>query len=430
MKNHQHVICHTVKILFIGILFCGMFFVREKKSFFFPKMLECKTDKKLLLARSLSVTQLHNTNNIVNEIPYNCFADIGDINHVKVKKFDPSWVQNISVSPVFDNNLIFVLKNTGHIQCYNKANNHLNWSYKIFPKIQKYDNPTLCIQGNKLTVTIKNNLFILDKFEGKEITYKNFDSPIVASAVIDKDQIVYIQTISHLHQHALKEKKEFIQFGSYKDIVQHNILSPILYKNGCITNYVDNKIIYTSSILSKEFGSETILLNLVSDLEIINTAYSSNKVCNVISQPIIDKDQLFIALSHNKIIKYNLTSKEKSWQVSIPGVSNISKVGNLLFCIGYANQLVCLDAISGKTNWVKTINYIDSSSFLTPIVVNDHVLLVSDSYKEAIFINAKTGDIKTKIQLKKFIRSDYIISSIVMNDKLLILTNKKAIYLH
>lgn len=430
MKAIKHInyliIALAIFAFLSGYKLPSIFFTRLDPIHFFPKLCETKNNLHINFPEAVKIEQIHSPTNIVNEHPKNFYATC-DLSNLKFHIIEEDWAKDLSTTPAFDAENIFTLKNSGHIKCYNKFTKVLNWQYKIILPSKEHKFSTVSIQGQYLIVTVKNMLFVCDKSNGHEILLKIVETPIISSPPLDKNGILHVQTSDIYYQFDMNHKRELNRkYGCHAKVVQQNTIAPVLYKDGTLTTHADNKITYNPCDINDPVASFR-LPSIISDMELLRSKLPS-KLRSVACQTIIAGDSLFVSSTHTKVMQYNLKNQGIAWQVNIPGVMQILKVKNTIFSIGYANQIIAINADSGKILWVKNLPYEKSDAFLTLSMVNGKILLCSKEHK-SITIVGSDGTIEKQIMLPKLPVKSQILSIMPVNDELILFTSKKAIKL-
>jgi hypothetical protein len=416
----------TACLFFTGSKMPPIFFHRLDPIHFFPRLPETTNNVKIDGAEATKINQINNPTNIINEHQANFYVK-GNLTNLKFEAINNEWAKDLSTSPAFDEQNIFTLKNRGHIKCYNKNTKQLNWQYQIILPTKEHEFSTVSIQDKYLIVTVKNTLFVFDKENGREVMFKTLASRIISSPAISKHGILNVQTADIYYQFDINYKRELNRkYGSHTNLVQQTTISPILYKDGVLTTHTDNKITYSSCDINK-INQEFLLPKIISEMELLQSKLPS-KLRSVACQPILSDDNLFVVSTHKKLMKYDLKNQTIVWQIPIPGIMKIFKVKNTIFSTGYANQIIAIDADSGKILWVKSLPYKKSDLNVGAFMANGKIVVCSKMHKKITLIT-NDGKIEKQITLPKLPANIRILSIMPVNDELILFTSKKSIKL-
>ena len=272
------------------------------------------------------------------------------IKNFNFSKFD--FENSIKNKPVFLNNGIILFDNKGSIIRFDN-NAKIIWKKNFYSKSEKKNNPQLSflVNGNKLVaIDSLSNLFLINIENGNLFWSKKNDYPFNSEIKILKDKFFAIDLKNVLKCFYLSDGKECWRVETDKTFTVSNEKNSLLI--------LENLVIFINNlgdITAVDILSGNIIWQLpTQSSDIINSTYN---------------------FKNSKLV---------------------SDGKNIYFSNNF-NEFYSIDTKNGSINWVNNIN-----STLTPILINDLIVTISDN-GFLFVIDKKNGNIiKIKNIYKNF----------------------------
>ena len=181
-----------------------------------------------------------------------------------------------------------------------------------------------------------------------------------------------------------------------------------------MTDYLSG---YISIIDIKNRGKILGRIKFAADQKFFSTI--NLPIQNLVSQPIVDKEEgLYFATHAGVLEKYSLKTQKLIWTIDIPGISNISYVGNTIFVTTIAKQVIAVNALDGQIAWITDIRTDPKKVpvFLPIMVINNSVVALSNTGHITV-INPENGMIISHLEIGR-----PIVSAVVLNQALHVFT--------
>lgn len=299
----------------------------------------------------------------------------------------------IIAQPICVKGVIYVLNDKGLITAFSKDNRKTLWLSNISDNSQQiYASGGIMHHNGKLYITNgSKHLVVVDAANGYELFRKAFPDIIKIKPVKLDEEHVIVQTVSNqlfvynINQFTIKWQHE----GLPSTLVYSYHVAPVVYDKQIFVNYNSGYF----AALDKDNGNEQWFFNLSDDYDVSTPNLNPT---TLITDPILDEQDLYIATSSNKIIKLNRTDGSVIWETNAFGIESISLISNNLFATNNANQVFALSLINGQVKWVSNLFDYDNKllknaiDFLPPFVVvnadkTKSLLVIGDNGKAYYF---------------------------------------------
>ncbi len=287
-------------------------------------------------------------------------------------------------NPVVDKKNIYILSTNGNVTSLDKNNFQINWIKKIFSDKIDFPNPgSIVVQSNGDYIYLHNGtdvMFALNKNNGEiKFKFKN-DTPFRGNITIKEDYLLandYDDNLQAFFKNKLLWKKKL---GESENVIFSN-LRPIIH---------DNKII------NPAFNGLFHILDIKDGKLIFSDYLEPNKKMpkifrnnDIIANPIISGDQMYIMSHSGTLASYDLNNLNQLWTIQIGGVNTPIISGNSLFLIDNNNILYAINSKNGKIKWMKQLALnieegfyfkdIKKINFKGPFLINNKLTIFSSN---------------------------------------------------
>jgi len=196
--------------------------------------------------------------------------------------------------------------------------------------------------------------------------------------------------------------------------------------------------ISNGTVVASFASGELVALRADNGTELWNEPLSRTTRTNALSEirdiagrPVIYKGDVF-AVSHADVMAAtDLRTGQMRWQIPVSGFTSPWAAGDVVFVVDDSGQVICASRDSGQLYWLTDLNATPPvtrqnkhpkhirSVWSSPILANGRLITVSDR-GEAVAINAKTGEVVTRLK----IGDDALIGPIAMGGMIYVATQK------
>lgn len=325
--------------------------------------------------------------------------------------------------PISDKKNIYVLNTKGNLISIYKNNWKIKWKSKVFFDGNSTSNPGSIVSNPKNYKLYAHNgtneIIGVNKNTGKIFWRFKNKLPFKGNISIEDDLIVvndYGNNLISFKNENLIWKKNL---GESSKSIYSNV-RPLIFKNYVINPANDGLF----HILDKENGKFIYSDYLEADKSKVSILHNNDIVAN----PIIFKNKLFIMSHSGTLATYEMKGFEVLWKLPIGGSKTPTISGNSLFVIDNEGLLIALDIETGVIRWsLKLKNNIEKGyffkskiriSFDGPFLINNKLLIFSDNEFLNI-VNPFDG------KLEKIIKFDRLGSTpIFVNNRMIIINSE------
>ena len=147
---------------------------------------------------------------------------------------------------------------------------------------------------------------------------------------------------------------------------------------------------------------------------------------DIAGSPVIDRGLVYAVSHAGQLVAIDIRSGERVWQVSVASLQMPWVAGDFIYVVSVDAELICVSREHGAIVWVSQLpRHVKPKkkkgriSWAGPILAGDHLVLVSSHGQLAKI----TPDDGTIVDTKK-IDSGSVVSPVVSNEKLFVLTEK------
>ncbi|TDI64550.1 MAG: pyrrolo-quinoline quinone [Alphaproteobacteria bacterium] len=146
---------------------------------------------------------------------------------------------------------------------------------------------------------------------------------------------------------------------------------------------------------------------------------------DIAGRPVIDRGRV-IAVSHNgRMVSIDLRSGERVWTRDIGSVQTPWVAGDYIYVVSIDSEIICLSRRDGRIRWITLLQQFENEKkkkgpifWSGPVLAGDRLIVVS-SHGEALSVSPYTGEILGHIDLPH----GSFISPIVANETVFLLTD-------
>ena len=182
------------------------------------------------------------------------------------------------------------------------------------------------------------------------------------------------------------------------------------------------------TLVSSFASGELVAVRAENGNELWNASLSRANRTNALSEirdipgrPVIYKSDVF-AVSHSDVFAaVDLRTGTARWTLPISAITSPWPVGDVVYVVDLAGEVICVARDSGQVYWVRDLNAglkkKKRSYWSSPVLASDRLITVS-SHGEAVAIDPKTGVVERRLR----IGSDALIGPIALNGMIYIVT--------
>jgi outer membrane protein assembly factor BamB len=160
--------------------------------------------------------------------------------------------------------------------------------------------------------------------------------------------------------------------------------------------------------------------------EVLSRASRTNalsEIRDIPGRPVVYKGDVF-AVSHSGVFAVtDLRTGTARWSLPILGVSTPWPVGDVVFVVSKAGEVICASRESGQVYWITDLNKDRKKKqralWSSPVLASNRLVVVS-STGEMVGINPRTGVVEKTLKLG----SPALLAPIAVNDMLYVASDK------
>ncbi len=301
--------------------------------------------------------------------------------------------------PVVNNGLVYSMDIHGHVQARKTEDGTLAWELNTSPE-EGHSNTMgggFAIDGDFLYITTSfGDVWCVEAQSGKNIWTKALETPIRAAPTVFAGR-VFVVTVNN--EIFALEAKTGDELWDYAGIIEPSSLlggsAPAACAQAVVVALTSGEIYCLSPESGRVLWSDTMTPALRID--------TVSSIAHIRARPIIEGDVVYLASHGGRIAAYELLTGKKIWAKEIGALRTPVLSGDFLFAITTNDDLVCLLKSTGQVRWAASLpRKRESDDVITwagPIVVNDHLVLVSTSEQMA-FVNVTDGKIDKTLNLE------------------------------
>lgn len=149
-------------------------------------------------------------------------------------------------------------------------------------------------------------------------------------------------------------------------------------------------------------------------------ALSVSTLTDVDADPVIDRGRVFALGQGGRMASYELVTGQRSWEISIAGISTPWVAGEWIFAVTDDSKLLCIARATGKIRWMTQLSRFrneekkkDPIRWTGPVLAGGRLLLVSTEGQLAE-VNPADGSVAATQELKSPLSQPPIVASGVL----------------
>lgn len=320
----------------------------------------------------------------------------------KINKIKSIWSgrngdeNNKSFRPIVENSIVYLLDGKGNLVARNLTDYKKIWQKNIFgeSKEQKFINGKIFINNGTIFATSGfNYIAAIDAKNGNIIWSKKLSSMSVSTPIVKNDQLFVTTSDNQTYAfNVANGQLNWVHSGINKNTSILGAADPIFYKNYVISAYSSGEVY----ALDQKTGDA----EWSKDLN-INKAIDSDFILNdVDATPIVKNNVIYAIGNGGLMMAINADKGSTIWQKELSSISDFWIANNFIYLINNENNLICLERVSGKIKWFKSlekdnIKPEDRANYFGLIMAGNNLIL-ANSHNEILIISPQNGEILQK----------------------------------
>ncbi len=256
----------------------------------------------------------------------------------------------------------------------------------------------------------------LDAKTGSKIWNVNIEAPIHAAPTISGDTVYVVSTDNELLTYDLATGAAG---WTYQALVESaRILqasSPAVVGDTVIAGFASGELVALRTANGNDLWQEV--------LSRASRTNALSEIRDIPGRPVVYKGDVF-AVSHSGVFAVtDLRTGTARWSLPILGVSTPWPVGDVVFVVSKAGEVICASRESGQVYWITDLNKDRKKKqralWSSPVLASNRLVVVS-STGEMVGINPRTGAVEKTLKLG----SPALLSPIAVNDMLYVASDK------
>ncbi len=287
---------------------------------------------------------------------------------------------HLLASPVSARGLLFTMDSDARVTALNMATGQKIWSYDLTPK-EEEDNDW----GGGLAYD-RDRLYIATGF-AQVIALRARDGALLWRAQVP-GPVRGSPTVANGHVAVITLDNQLVILDSVRGerIWSHSGLSENAGLLGAATPASDETI-----IVSPYSSGEIFAMRLSSGRQLwsdtvvsVNRLGALSAISDIRASPVIDRDQVVVLGSNDRMIVVDKRSGARIWDKSIGGTQMPWVAGDFIYILSNNHELICLYRTDGRVKWIKQLpKYEDPEDqegtieWSGPVLASNRLLVVS-----------------------------------------------------
>ena len=298
------------------------------------------------------------------------------------------------IQPIFFNDTICNVLNSGFIECYNTVSKKI--IFKIDIKIEglkKYEivrGGIAYFDDQLVFVDGYGQIKLFNAKDGSEIWSTHIDYPILSPPLIYRGYINFISADNRIFSIDILDGGINWSFQTISENKKNLFTSsPVAFENTIIAPFSNGELVAFIYDTGQPIWSENVSkISMVSNFDIKDISAS----------PVIYGNRVYSLSSNGKLVSVNATNGKRDWAIDLSGYRTPIVSGNQIYIINEDAKLICIDRVSSEIYWITDLSkYRKGQSvenlnlWLGPYLVNN--LLYNISYfGELKIVSPISGD--------------------------------------
>jgi outer membrane protein assembly factor BamB len=306
--------------------------------------------------------------------------------------------------PVIAGNRIYTMDSEGIVLSFDAATGKRLWRAKTANKVDE-DNyflgGSICIEGDRLFATTgAAEVLALDAASGKVLWRASTEVPVRAAPTVNAGR-VFVVTVEN-------EVIAFAADTGRKLWTYSGSTTPTILLGGSAPAVDGGVVVATLSsgeLVALRSDTGTVLWN--DNVVAVRRTEAAASLPDLAARAVIDKGRVYAVGQSGVLVAIDLRTGRRLWDVPVAGIYEPWIAGDFLFAITIDSEIVCIDARSGRIQWVTQLQRFrddeDRKSgrlvWAGPALASDRLILVG-SNEQALAISPYTGAVLGSIELR------------------------------
>jgi outer membrane protein assembly factor BamB len=328
----------------------------------------------------------------------------------------------LTASPVISGGKIFVLDSQVNVSAYDARSGDRLWRVDLTPEDEDSDEGFgggVAVDGDKLFVSTGFGFVAaLNAKTGKEIWRRAVTVPFRAAPVVNGGRVFVATQENQLL--ALAEDDGRVLWD-HRGIAES---AGILGSNSVAVSGDLVVVPYTSG--------ELFALNVRNGRPVWSDTLARqggltplSSLADISGRPVIDRGMVFANSHAGRLVAIDIRTGERTWTIDVGGTQRPWVVGDYVYVITDAAQVMCVRRADGRIRWIRQLQaYRDAEgrrgaiAWSGPVLVSDRLIAVS-SEGYAVSISPYTGEVLGEIDIP----DKAFIAPVVANNTVYVLTD-------
>ncbi|MDR0484849.1 MAG: PQQ-binding-like beta-propeller repeat protein [Alphaproteobacteria bacterium] len=364
----------------------------SKKIFFFLVFLGIFVSS--AFAANQNWEQLYsNTEAIIPKVTFENIDSEKGLERLRISKFDLGRSYRNNKRPpniLIKDNYLYMLDSNNTIVLFSLENRRVVKRFRL-REYRRDVASGMAIADDNLYLTFESGVLISFSLTTKEINWVvNVGIPINSAPVVNNNEVFFVANNTIYAVSTTSGNVLWNHIGSKAGVSLRMLFAPSVYSGYLFLGLSSSDVL----VLRQEQG------NLFFRTNISNTgavSFRLNPLMGDIKSPIIPFNDNIIAGSNNRIVMFNLASKQEIWRNTQIGTYSTPIVsGNSLLLISTTGSLVSLNPKNGVANWSSTlVSRVRTKRrifWYGPIAFNDK-LFIANSVGEIMLVDKTNGNL-------------------------------------
>ena len=306
--------------------------------------------------------------------------------------------------PIVSAGHVFTMDAEGIVQSFDTKNGKRIWRAKTASKIDE-DNAFLggaiCIEGDRLFATTgAAEVLALDAASGKVLWRVSVGVPVRSAPTINAGRIFVVTVENEVIALAADTGRKLwtyagsttptILLGGSAPAVDGGVVVATLSSGELVALRTDNGVVlWNDSVVA------------------VRRTEAAASLPDLAARAVIDKGRVYAVGQSGVLVAIDLRTGRRLWDVPVAGIYEPWIVGDFLFAITLDSEIVCIDARSGRIQWVTQLQRFKDDEdrksgrlvWAGPALASDRLIVVG-SNEEALSISPYTGTVTGRIELR------------------------------
>ena len=331
------------------------------------------------------------------------------------------------IQPIFFDDIICQVKNTGHLECIdNKSKNTI---LKIDLKKEDQKKYEILRGGianygdNIVFVDAYGQVKLINIIQKEEVWSKTIDFPILSPPLVYRDYIYFISADNRIFSISIDSGELAWTFQTISESKKNFFTaSPVAYENIIIAPFSNGELIAFNYENGRPIWSENVTkISQISNFDIKDISAS----------PVVSGNNVYTLSSKGKLISVNIINGKRDWAIDLSGYRTPIVSGNQLYVINEDGKLICLEKNSGEIFWITDLskhkgkqNLKNLNLWLGPYLINNLLYNLS-IFGELKIVSPTTGDV---LSTRSIGVTDILVPPLILKDAIYVADEKSNVF--